>query len=104
MAQTGDFIAEQHRERQRAALYELLSSLGYDGAAEALYAAPGALMVPRSLADTRDGREEIIAQVQHEAFEDEQVGVIVIKDGKTLGEALRACGYSHSSPTMQGYA
>ncbi len=79
----------EYKERQRASLYELLSSLGYDASAAALYAAPGVLTIPRSLADTRDGREEIIAQVSQGAFEEPSIGVIIIQDGKPLGRVLQ---------------
>lgn len=92
------------KEPLRAALYELLQVLGRAGIADALYAAPGVLTIPRKLADTRDGREQIIADVQS-AFEDDKIGVILIKDGESVAEALRALGHVPGVPaTPQGFA
>lgn len=89
-------------EPLRAALYDLLQVLGHAGVAEALYGAPGVLVIERSMADTRDGREQIIADVQS-AFEDEKIGVILIKDGQSVSKTLKALGYVPGVPA-QGYA
>ncbi len=98
-------VEVEHKERQRSALYALLEDLGYEASAEALYAAPGVLTIPRSLVDTRDGREELIAQILHEAFADEKVGVVVIKDGKSLGETLDEMrGEREAYRALRGYA
>ncbi len=89
MAQIGDIKVNVVFEAEplRAAVYELLCAMGCEPQADVLYAAPGVLDIPRSLADTRDGREEIVSLVQA-AFEDSKVGVILIKDSKSLDEVL----------------
>lgn len=74
-------------EPLRAAVYELLCAMGCEPQADVLYAAPGVLDIPRSMADTRDGREQIVSLVQA-AFEDPRTGVILIKDAKPLDEVL----------------
>ncbi len=94
----------EHKERQRYALYALLEGLGYEASAEALYAAPGFLTIPRSRIDTRDGREELMAEVFQE-FLDEKVGVIIIQDGKPLGEVVdETRGERAEYRALRGYA
>lgn len=78
-------------EPLKASLRDVLRALGFDAAAEALDSAPGVMTIPRSMGDTRDGREEIISQVG-EAFDDPMVGCIIITDGPTSMDYLQAFG------------
>ncbi len=103
MARMKDIKVEVTFEREplRAAVYELLCAMGCEPQADVLYAAPGVIDIPRAMADTRDGREEIMSLIKA-AFEDPKVGVILIKDGRPLGEVMNEI-YRKTAPT-QGFA
>lgn len=87
----------------RAALYELLQAHGYEAAADALYGAQGILTIPRSQAETRDGRDEIVAAVG-EAFDEGKIGLIVITEPDKIKKAVEAARGGKAPTQIQAYA